>query len=284
MNVEDYENIVKALEAVSENGTLNFKENSNINEAISLNKPVKIKANGSTFTAPIEINANASIDNANIQVAGTSGNDKDAVAIKVLGDSDFELTNSNVNGVSRNPVLIKTSGKVNLSGNTFNAGNKDIYNAVEFSISNDPDIDNVTIENNTFTGTLGNNAISMYNFKDGAVVNIVGNNFENIDPNNNPIRLSNPKNANVTFNIENNKYSFSSDVPTEYTGFMLLQDYSGAGSEQEFDRFKINFTNLTRGEEKLMQKGEGIDRVYYVYDDQDGILLDGVNDPVVTFA
>lgn len=65
---------------------------------------------------------------------------------------------------------------------------------------------------------------------------------------------------------------------------MLLQDYSTGENKQDFSKFTINFTNLKRGDTKLVANGEGLDRVYYVYDDQDGILDAGVNDPVVNFA
>ena len=53
--------------------------------------------------------------------------------------------------------------------------------------------------------------------------------------------------------------------------------------KQDFTKFTINFKNLKRGSKKLLEKGSGIDNVYYVYSDKEGILADGVNDPVVTF-
>ena len=113
----------------------------------------------------------------------------------------------------------------------------------------------------------------------------MGNVFEDIDVSNNPIRLSNPKNVSTTFNFKDTTYSFNSDTPNAdgYTAFMLLQDYSKAGSKQDFSKFTINFDNLVRGSKKLMEKGEGMDKVYYVYADTQGILADGVNDPVVNF-
>lgn len=203
--------------------------------------------------------------------------------MKVIGDKDFTLKNSNVSGNSRNALLVKTSGNVNITGNTFDAGTGNIYNAIEFGIGTDSDVNNVSVVGNTFLGSLGNNAISMYNFSDGAVVDISDNTFSNIAPNNNPIRLSNPKNVSATFNISDNNYTIDGEA-AQYTGFMLLQDYSTGENKQDFSKFTINFTNLKRGDTKLVANGEGLDRVYYVYDDQDGILDAGVNDPVVNFA
>lgn len=244
-----------------------------------------LEANGSTFTQPISVmGADVTIDNAKISYAGTSASDK-TPALKVTGTQPFTLKNSQVvNTTTRTGLSIKTSGAVTLEGNTFDAGDGNIYNAIEFGIGSDPDLSSATISRNTFSGSLGNNAISFYNLADGATIDITDNEFNNIDPNNNPIRLSNNKNATATWNITDNTYNFNSETPTQYTGFMLLQDYSGAGSEQQFDKFTINFTNLMRGDNKLMERGEGINRVYYVYDDQDGILEDGVNDPIVSFA
>lgn len=273
-----------AIDAVGEGGTVNFSSTDEVTEPLTVTKSVNIAANGATFNSPITVSGgNVSISGANIVASGSSSSDK-TPAISVIGSGDFSLTGNNIAGSSRNAVLIKTSGKVDVSSNTFNAGEANVYNAIEFGINSDPDVTDVTIENNTFTGTLGNNAISMYNFADGAQVNIKNNTFSDIAVNNNPVRLSNNKNVTATFNIENNAYNFVTEEPQDYTGFMLLQDYSTGDAKQDFSKFNIHFVNLKRGDKKLMEKGTGIDRVYYVYDDQDGILEDGVNDPVVTFA
>ena len=88
-------------------------------------------------------------------------------------------------------------------------------------------------------------------------------------------------------NIVDNTYNFTSEEPSAdgYTGFMLLQDYSKTDQKQDFTKFTINFKNLKRGNKKLVEKGSGIDNVYYVYSDKENaILADGVNDPIVTFA
>lgn len=283
--MSDYENVTDAINAVPAGGTLTFAGTENVSTPLSIDKDMTINANGATIAAPITTsNAELVVDNAKISYSGTSSSDT-TPAIKVTGTKPFTLKNSSVeNTTTRTGLSLKTSGDIVLENNTFNAGNKNIYNAIEFSIGSDPNVNNVTLSGNTFNGALGNNAISFYNVENGAVINIEDNVFNDIDPNNNPIRLSNNKNSTATFNITNNTYNFNSETPTQYTGFMLLQDYSGVGSEQKFDTYTVNFTNLQRGSKKLMEKGTGIDRVYYVYDDQDGILDDGVNDPVVNFA
>lgn len=172
---------------------------------------------------------------------------------------------------------------ITLEGNTFNAGDSAIYNMIEFSISNARDIENVSIVNNTFVGTLKNNAISLYNLVEGAEIEISGNDF-GLTVNNNAVRLSNPKNVSANFVLENNTYSFTTDVAGDYTGFMLLQDYSKTDVAQDFSKFNITFKNLSRSGKVLTEKGSGLDRVFYVYKDTKGILADGENDPKVIFA
>ena len=57
-----------------------------------------------------------------------------APVISVTGDGDFTLTNSAISGTSRTGVSLGTSGSITVEGNTFEAGSKSIYNAIEFSI------------------------------------------------------------------------------------------------------------------------------------------------------
>ena len=285
VNVADYDNIADALDAVPENGTVVFSTDSTVNEELAITKPVTVDGNGASFNKTITVsNAEVTIKNAKL-IATARSNKTVMPAIKITGSKPFTLTDCQVSGTTRNAVNISTSGKVIVSDNTFEAGDNSIYNAIEFSISNASDITDVTIENNTFNGTLGNNGISFYNIADNAHITIKNNTFNDISVNNNPIRLSNAKNNSAVFDIIDNTYNFTSEEPSAdgYTGFMLLQDYSKTDQKQDFTKFTINFKNLKRGSKKLLEKGSGIDNVYYVYSDKEGILADGVNDPVVTF-
>lgn len=285
VNVADYDNIADALDAVPENGTVVFSTDSTVNEELAITKPVTVDGNGASFNKTITVsNAEVTIKNAKL-IATARSNKTVTPAIKITGSKPFTLTDCQVSGTTRNAVNISTSGKVIVSDNTFEAGDNSIYNAIEFSISNAPDITDVTIENNIFNGTLGNNGISFYNIADNAHITIKNNTFNDISVNNNPIRLSNAKNNSAVFDIIDNTYNFTSEEPSAdgYTCFMLLQDYSKTDQKQDFTKFTINFKNLKRGSKKLLEKGSGIDNVYYVYSDKEGILADGVNDPVVTF-
>lgn len=256
-----------------------------VDEAVTITKDVTIEGNGVQFKAPIVVNdAEVTINRAVFTATGKSASDTNGSAIKVSGTKPFTLTYSTVNGTARTAVYLRTSGKITLEDNIFDGGQSAIYNMIEFSLGTEKDITEAVIKNNTFTGTLKNNAISLYNFADGATVELLENTAENMDVANNFIRLSNPKNANVTFTITDNTYSFSSDTPNAdgYTAFMLLQDYSKSDS-QDFSKFNINIKNLKRGTKVLTENGTGLDQVFFVYADGKGILERGVNDPVVTF-
>lgn len=242
-----------------------------------------IKGNGATFSKSIVVNdADVTLDNVVLTAPGASATDK-AVVLKVSGTKPFVLKNSTVNGSARTAVNIMTSGEIVVENNTFDAGDKNIYNMIEFSISNARDIEKAVIKNNKFIGELKNNGICFYNLVEGAQIDIVGNDFQNVNVDNNLVRLSNPKNVSATFNIKDNTYTFSSETPNAqgFTAFMLLEDYAKKDEKQDFTKFNINFINLKRGSKKLMEKGTGIDNVWYVYDDDAGIVTD--NDPVVTF-
>lgn len=259
-------------------------------DTLSVSKSITIEANGATFSAPIKVTSgNVKIDGAKLVASAASTAAKNnAPVISVTGDGDFALINSAISGTSRTGVSLGTSGSITVEGNTFEAGSKSIYNAIEFSIGDKAaDISKAIIKGNTFTGTLGNNAISLYNLADGAEINIEKNVFNDFNVNNNCVRLSNPRNVSATFNIIDNSYGFTSETPSAdgYTAFLLLQDYSKKDTpRQEFGKFTIHVKNLTRDGKKIAAKGDGIDKAYYVYSDQNGILPDGVNDPVIDFA
>lgn len=258
MDSSDYDSITDAIAAVNDGGTVRMSATDIVADTLSVSKSMTIAANGATFSAPIKVTSgNVKIDGAKLVASAASIAAKNnAPVISVTGDGDFALTNSAISGTSRTGVSLGTSGSI-------------------------------TVKGNTFTGTLGNNAISLYNLADGAEVNIEKNVFKDFSVNNNCVRLSNPRNVSATFNITDNSYGFTSETPSAdgYTAFLLLQDYSKKDTpRQEFGKFTIHVKNLTRDGKKIAAKGDGIDKAYYVYSDQNGILSDGVNDPVIDFA
>lgn len=283
VNVSDSEAAADAIEAVEDGGKVIFNTTEPITQKLVINKPLTIIGNEAEFTGGIEVaNAAVTIDNVVLTSQGTSNKDNTPI-IKVTGEQPFTFINSTVRGTGRNPVLVKTGGEVVISGCTFSCENQNIYNVVEFSISADADITKAVVKNNIFNGPFKNNCINFYNVAEGAEIDIEDNVFTDIDVSSNCIRLSNPRNATATFNVKNNTYKFNGRSATQWTSFILLEDYAEVGEKQDFSKYTINIENLYRGSKKLtsVTSDSALDRVVLVYDDQDGILADGVNDPIV---
>ena len=281
MNAVDFETFADALAAVDDGGKIVLSED--IAEAITIDKPVTIAGNGVTLHGVTVANAAVTIDNAILVADGADNKDTAAHAITVTGVEDFTLVNTTVKGTCRTAAKLATSGKVVIEGCTFESDTQSIYNMIEFSISNDPDITSVIMENNTFEGETKNNLISFYNLADGAEIKLSNCQMTGVSTSSNVLRVSNPKNVSAVFDIADCTYKYSSTSATDYTAFALFQDYAASGDKQDFSKIQLNFTKLYRGSKKITSNGTGLDRVYYVYDDQDGILADGINDPIVAF-
>lgn len=287
MNASDFASAADAISAVKDGGTVKFSSSDVVDAPLEISKSVRLSANGATFTQPIKVTGgNVGIMGANLVCSAASTAAKNnAPAVTVTGDGDFSLENCRISGTSRTGLSIGTTGHVLISGNTIDGGSKKIYNAIEFSINSGADISNAEISNNVFNGTFANNGISLYNLAEGAQIDIKGNLFDKFSVDSNCVRLSNPKNVSAAFNLLDNKYNYTSETPNKdgYTAFLILEDYSKAGSKQDFTKFTINVSNLVRNGNKLSARGDGIDKTYYVFDDKSGILGEGVNDPVVNF-
>ena len=93
-----------------------------------------------------------------------------------------------------------------------------------------------------FTGTMSNNAISIFALADNAVVNIENCHFASVS---NVFRWSNRTNATgVTFNIKN--CTWDSLEPSEkYRSVFLLQDYTSADADAVYTNDRFNSTKLT---------------------------------------
>lgn len=176
-------------------------------------------------------------------------------------------------------ISVKSKGQVVFENCTFE-DNGTVYNFIEFDITGEYPVSDVIVRNCTFTGKIKNNYISFYNMVDNA--NIV---IENCtwDFCANAIRISNPDNANATFTIKDCTYKATNS--DEYAGFMLFQDYAKESELQDFTKVTVKFINLTGPNGKVTrdERGNGNKQVYYVYDDQDGLLTDK-NQPKVSFA
>ncbi len=216
--------------------------------------------------------------------AGTGeGFATDSYAVKATTAGKITLTDNKYVGTNkiRTPFSLSV-GSAEIVGNTFDSGDSLVYNLIEFGISNGNDLSEAVISDNTFSGACANNCISIYNLAEEAAVTLENNTFGFVG---NALRLSNPRNVSATFDIIDNTYE--STLEGEYAGFLILQDYSKANEGetvylQDFSKFTITFENLVMAGEELTENGTGTKQVYYVYDDQDGIIT--VNQPNVIFA
>ena len=254
-----------------------------VTSVMTIGTDMKIEGNGATIAAPINvIGANVEINNINFNYAGDNSS-AGSNGIVASGNKNFTLTNSTIAGTMRKAIIAKTSGAIVISGNTFNSESGSIYNAVETGLSSEPAISALTIENNTFNGSLGNNAISLFKFEEGATVNIKNNTFNLDNAEGNTLRLSNMTNAaNVVFNIIDNEYAYPTDDANEWSGFMICQVLPN-GSTNDFKDFVVNITNLTYKGEKLTTNGEGVKRICYIWDVNNGMNLEGISGPVFNF-
>ena len=248
-------------------------------EAINIDKPCIIKGNpGSNVSGTITVTApNVVLDGLDLTV-----NNK---ILSVQNEGDVTLVGCGFTSADtdvRTAISICSNGQVVLEDCVFDDTNGKIYNTIEFDISgNYPLKDNTIIRNCKFRGKPKNNSISIYSIEDNANILIENCYFEYSE---NGIRISNPLNANATFTIKDCKYDHTSQ--NQYAGLLFFQDYSKEDKVQDFTKIKVNINNLIGPNGKVIKSnvpGGLNDQVYYVYDDQDGIITDH-NQPIVNFA
>ena len=159
-------------------------------------------------------NGNVTIDG--LTTTGSITTDVSNAAIKVTTNEDVVITNSNIG----------QSG----------------YNVIEIGLAAGSAPKSVLIKDCDFTGTMSNNAISIFALADNAVVNIENCHFASVS---NVFRWSNRTNATgVTFNIKN--CTWDSLEPSEkYRSVFLLQDYTSADADAVYTNDRFNSTKLT---------------------------------------
>lgn len=153
----------------------------------------------------------------------------------------------------------------------------------------------VIVENCDFTGTLANNAISIYGWQDGANIIIRNCSFGKLS---NAIRLSNKLNTKCNVVFEN---VFVEEWATdEYAGLLLLQDYTSKTAEDAIannlfgeGKISISFKNVRypNGEAIVPEDagqicvGGDMPQVVYVYRDKGGMVsYDETTYPMMTFS
>ena len=224
---------------------------------------------GFTYTSgKMTINAeNVTVENV------TFGDD---ACLEVNTSGRFTLKNCTFNGKAevRTPVTLNV-GSATVTGNTFNGTKEDgtpsYYNAIEFAVSSGNMLSSATLSNNTFEAAIKNNYFSTYYYADNAVITAENNVIKLANRSSNAIRISNVTNSDVTFNLNNNSYTYV-DNTSDYEGFILLQDFTKkSGNAENFSKVTINISNLTSPSDAS--------RLFYVWEDSVGLVSD--NNPVI---
>ena len=269
-----YETLQAAIEAAKEGETITLLND--VNTEVNIDKTITLEGNGKSISGKVNITApNVVINNVVLNYVGTTDTGS---AFTVTTEGNFTLTNSTIEPTVRTALSLKVGGKAVVTGNTINAQEQKIYNGIEFGISEEPSVaSGTTVSNNTFRGRFKNNCISFYNLQADAVIEINDNTFGYIG---NALRISNPKNVNATFNIARNRYTDT--INGEYAGYLICQDYSKDLEIQDFTKITVNFTDLMMGNQLMLSNGTGKNQIYYVYDDQEGIIT--TNQPKVNFS
>lgn len=234
---------------------------------------ITLRSNGATFNGVLTAEGN------NITIAGfkfaCANEVEDAKA--ATGTAMLALTGTNVtvSGCTFAPTgkyynAINVKGNAVIESNFFEACEGNIYNLIEFSQSEDQKISDVEISYNTFAKNASiNNTVSMFQFKDGATVNILNNVWEYCA---NAVRISNYSNAiGVVINCVDNTYDET--IEGEWAGFLLAQ---GTTQNKDMSNITVNLIRLVGPSGKVLtENGTGEDQVWYTYDTE--------VDPVVKF-
>lgn len=213
-------------------------------------------------------------------VFDAQGADKKATVygVTLAGAEDVTISGCTFKNQGYSGILNNCSGAVRVEDCVFECDN--IYSPIEGSQA----VDNgdVVVTGCEFKGAPGNNYVNFYQFADGSRHTISNCKF-NPTVDNNVIRISNRKSAAARFEVKDCEYTFAEGAPTEYTGFILCQDYtSKSGTKQDFTKVEIELDNVVCDGAKVTADGAAKGSIFYVYEDGKGIIT-GENDPVISF-
>jgi hypothetical protein len=78
--------------------------------------------------------------------------------------------------------------------------------------------------------------------------------------------------------VENNKYQYNTTDVSDYTAFLICQEYGSA--PQDFKKYVIAISNL-KCNNNIVKENPSQGNLYYVYKDGVGVIT-GQNDPIIT--
>lgn len=215
------------------------------------------------------------IANSIFNVQGANVKDK-VYGVVLNGAEDVVIKGCTFANKGYSSVLNHCTGSVAIEDCVFECDN--VYNPIEGSQS--ANNGNVTVKNCKFNGKPGNNYVNFYQVAANSE-HVVANCSFNPSVDNNIVRISNRTSVPMTLTVADCKYDYLEGEPSEYTGFLLCQDYTNKnGVKQDFTKVKVELNNVLCNGEKVTSAGAALGKIFYVYEDGAGILAEG-NDPVV---
>ena len=186
-----------------------------------------------------------SIDVKGVRV-NSSATDPAKVIIKAT-NGDVAITNYQSTGVGTTDkgteISVSSNEHVKVSNCIIGQTS---YNGLEISLDKTSP-KSVLIDNVKFEGKLNNNAISIFNHTENAVITISNCHFSNVS---NALRISNINNVPCIINVINCVVDSWADSSTGYSGFLICQDHSSASASDEVannrfgsDKITVNFIN-----------------------------------------
>ena len=231
--------ISRRLEIVESKSDIKFIDDTTV-EAAYINTDKELVVADLTMTSLVDsswalIGSNVDVSNStadSVSIATTATNGNVTIdGLTTTGSITTDVSNAAIK-VTTNEDVVITNSNIGQSG----------YNVIEIGLAAGSAPKSVLIKDCDFTGTMSNNAISIFALADNAVVNIENCHFASVS---NVFRWSNRTNATgVTFNIKN--CTWDSLEPSEkYRSVFLLQDYTSADADAVYTNDLFNSAKLT---------------------------------------
>ena len=233
--------ISRRLEIVESKSDIKFIDDTTV-EAAYINTDKELVVADLTMTSSVDSSwaligsnvdvSNSTADSVSIATTATNGNVTiDGLTTTGSGSLNKSVSNAAIR-VTTNEDVVITNSNIGQSG----------YNVIEIGLAAGSAPKSVLIKDCDFTGTMSNNAISIFALADNAVVNIENCHFASVS---NVFRWSNRTNATgVVFNIKNCTWD-SLEPKENYRSVFLLQDYTSANADAVYTNDLFNSTKLT---------------------------------------
>ena len=229
----------KRIETVENTANIKFIDDTTVdNTSINTDKNLIV----ADLTMTDSVNPSWALTGSSVDVSNSTANSVSIATTASNGNVTIDgltTTGSLNKSVSNAAIRVTTNEDVVITNSNIGQSG---YNSIEIGLATGSAPKSVLIKDCDFTGTMSNNAISIFALADNAVVNIENCHFASVS---NVFRWSNRTNATgVVFNIKN--CTWDSLEPSEnYRSVFLLQDYTSANADAVYTNDLFNSTKLT---------------------------------------